>query len=154
MSVNAERHTWTNTLVGVIDTAFALSEEELYFTEMIVQKMLAVLRIPERGEPVALPVAVAQELNGAVFSTLVHSPRASGYFREARAVEPSDTVVTLEAWRQALLGLITAAYPELDPVETVYATQTMDDLLLAIGVPQRAAMYLPDEVVRAHVTGA
>jgi hypothetical protein len=62
--------------------------------------------------------------------------------------------VTLEAWRQAILSLLNIAYPDLEPVEVVWATQTVDELLLGLGVPGRAAAFFPDEVVRAHKTGA
>lgn len=141
--------------MGILDSAFALSEEELYFTTVIVKKLLEGLRIPERsGEGAVVPTAVAQEAHAGVFSTLVNSPRDAGFFKEARGVASGDTVVTLEAWRQALLGLITTGFPDLEPVEVVWATSTIDDLLLGLGVPNRAAAFFPDEVVRAHTTGA
>jgi hypothetical protein len=152
--VKIERHTWLNTIVGILDGAFALSEEELFFTTLIVRRLLEGLRIPERGEALVLPVAVVREANSGLFSTLLNSPRDAGLFREARGVEEGDTVVTLEAWRQAVLSLLNIAYPELEPVEVVWATQTVDELLLGLGVPGRAAAFFPDEVVRAHKTGA
>lgn len=152
--VKIERHTWINTIVGVLDTAFSLSEEELYLTTVIVRRLLEGLRIPERGEPHTIPAAVAQEALAGVFSTLLNSPRGVGLVREPRPIEEGDTVVTLEAWRQAVLGLITSAYPDLQPLEIVWATTTIDELLLGLGIPARAAAFFPDEVVRAHNTGA
>ena len=153
--MKVERHTWLNTLVGILDAAFSLSEEELYFTTVIVKQLLEGLRIPERGGAGSIvPTAVAQEAHAGVFSTLVNTSRDAGLFKEPRGVEAGDTIVTLEAWRQALLGLITTGFPDLEPVEVVWATSTIDELLLGLGVPNRAAAYFPAEVVRAHTTGA
>lgn len=149
-----ERHTWLNTIVGIIDSAFALSDEEMYFTTVIVRKLLEGLRIPERHPADILPIAVTQEACAGVFSTQLHAHRAAGVSRIARAVASDDTVVTLEAWRQAIMTLILVSYPDLDPMERMWATGTVDELLLALGVPARAAAFFPDEVVRAHASGA
>lgn len=149
-----ERHTWLNTILGILDGAFGLSDEELYFTTVIVRKLLEGLNIPERHPADILPIAVTQEAFAGVFSTQLHAPRNAGVQRIVRAVDETDTVVTLEAWRQAVMTLLLVSYPDLDPGERMWATSTIDDLLLALGVPARAAAFFPDEVVRAHASGA
>lgn len=148
------RHTWVNTIVGILDGAFALTDEERFFTQDIVRKLLAALRIPERGRPEQLPAAVASEAEAGLYTLSLYEPRDAGVVRHPRTVRPGDTVVTLEAWRQALVTLLADGYPDLDAFEVVMATKTFDDLLVALGVPSRAAAFLPEDVVRAHLQGA
>jgi hypothetical protein len=152
--MKAERHTWLNTILGTLDASFALSDEELYHSTIIVKRMLERLCIPERGDPDMLPSSLALEAEAGVFSAQLNGPRNAGVQRVVRGVTESDTVVTLEAWRQALLSLITTAYPDLEPTERLFVVQTIDELLLALGVPERAASFIPDTVVRAHLSGA
>jgi hypothetical protein len=149
-----ERHTWLNSIVGLLDTAFQLTDEELFFTSQIVKRLLEALLIPERGQPAQVPAVVAVEAEAGVLSEQINGSRSAGVPRLGRVAKSSDTVVTLEAWRQALLSLITSAYPDLEPLEVAVATQILDELLVALGLPARAALYFPDEVVRAHLSGA
>jgi hypothetical protein len=46
------------------------------------------------------------------------------------------------------LSLITTAYPDLAPAERLVAAKVLRDLLDAIGAPDRASSFLPDDVVR------
>jgi hypothetical protein len=46
--------------------------------------------------------------------------------------------------------MLTSAYPDLNPVERVKAMTVFTELLVAIGVPDRAVYCYPDEVVRAY----
>lgn len=149
-----ERHTWLNSIVGMLDTAFQLTDEELFFTSQIVKRLLEALLIPERGQPAQIPAVVASEAESGVLSEQINGVRSAGVPRLIRAVTRQDAVVTLEAWRQALLSLLTGAYPDLEPLEIAVATQILDELLVALGLPDRAALYFPDEVVRAHLSGA
>lgn len=154
MSSTIRRHTWVNTIVGILDGAFSLNDEERFFTQDIVRRLLEALRIPDRARPEQVPAAVALEAEAGLYSVQLYEPRDAGVVRHARVARPGDTVVTVEAWRQALVNLITDAYPRLDPLEVIAATKVFDDLLVALGVPTRAAAYFPDDVVRAHCQGA
>lgn len=146
------RHTWVNTFVGILDVAFALSEEERYHTQDTITRLLEALRIPERGIPAQLPAAVALEASSGMFSRQLYEPRDAGVVRYPHASNTSP--VTLEAWRQALLNLFRDAYPDMHGAEVVVATSVLNDLLMALGLPMRSASYLPEEVVRAHISGA
>lgn len=148
-----QRHTWLNTIVGILDSSFYLTDEELFFTSDIVRRLLEALNIPERGRPSELPVAVALEASTHLYSMQISGGRQLGAGRPGRVTNSHDTVVTLEAWRQALMTLITTSY-DLDGLETLAVTKVLDDLLVALGVPGRAAAYMPDDVVRAHLDGA
>lgn len=150
----ASRQVWSNTIVGILDAAFHLSEEELFFTAEQVRQLLSGLRIPQRGTPTSLPASVALEAAAGLFSQQMHGPRDAGLHRPVRAVSPADVVVTLEAWREALMGLFVAAYPTLDPYERLGATKILDELLVGLGIPYRAAAHVPAEVVLAHLNGA
>lgn len=151
---NVERSTWINTIAGMLDQAFSLTDEEFFFCSQVVRQLLGALRIPERGAPSAMPAALALEAKGGMYSLQVHGSRDAGVQRPVRATAAGDVVVTLEAWRQALLNLICSAYTDLTEVEVLTAAKTFDDLLIGIGVPQRAAAYVPSDVVRAHLEGA
>jgi hypothetical protein len=138
----------------MLDTAFQLSDEELFFTSQIVKRLLEALRVPERGVPAQIPAIVALEAESGVISEMINGVRSAGVPRMVRSVTPQDSAVTLEAWRQALLSMIVGAYPDLEPLEVAVATEILDELLSALGVPGRAALYFPDEVIRAHLSGA
>lgn len=145
------RHVWLNTFVGIIDTAFVLTDEEQYFCQVIVRQLLSSLHIPERGPAVIIPSPVLAELDSNTWSIQISEGRDNLDLHRPRLVERTDTVVSLEAWRDALTGMLTSAYPDLQPVERVAITQVFDDLLAALGVPNRAARFLPGDVVRAHL---
>ncbi len=149
-----ERHTWLNAFSGMLDTAFQLSDEELFFTSQIVKRLLEALHVPERGTPSQVPAIVALEAESGLISEQINAVRSSGVPRLVRPVSVHDSAVTLEAWRQALLTMLIDAYPDLEPLEVAVATEILDELLTALGVPGRAALYFPDEVVRAHLSGA
>jgi hypothetical protein len=138
----------------MLDTAFQLTDEELFFTSQIVKRLLEALMIPERGQPAQIPAVVAVEAEAGILNEQINGARSAGVPRLARSVSQTDAVVNLEAWRQALLSLLTSAYPDLEPLEVAVATQILDELLVALGLPGRAALYFPDEVVRAHLSGA
>lgn len=112
----------------------------------IVTKLLAVLRVPDRGQPAVLPVPVAQEAYSGYYSLALVAPRESGVTRPVRPVTASDVVVSLEAWREAIVGMFTTAYPDLTGDERLMLTKVFDDLLRALGVPDRAAAFVPDTV--------
>lgn len=145
-----ERHHWLNSLVGILDGAFHLSDMEQLQVIGYVRRLLTALRIPERGDPVVVPAAVALEAASGFYTVALNSPRESNLTRNVRGVSEDDMVVSVDAWRDALLGLITTAYPDLLPEEKLVAGAVLTDILLGLGVPQRAASFFPDAVVRAY----
>lgn len=144
------RHHWLNTIVGLLDSAFYLSEEELYSVTYIVDRLLDTLHIPERDKAAVVPAVVDQEVRGGVYSLQLDSPRSSGLQRPVRRTTEHDCVASLEAWRNALENLVLSAYPSLSGEERVLLAKVLTDLLAAIGVPERAAAFFPDAVLRAH----
>lgn len=144
------RHHWLNTIVGILDSAFFLTDEEQFAVADIVQKVLATLRIPERGVPAILPVPIAQEAYAGYYSIALTGPRTSGVVRTVRPVTDHDVVISIEAWREAIVGMFTTAYPDLTSDERLMLTKVFHDLLAAIGAPQRAASFVPEVVIEAY----
>lgn len=144
-----ERHHWLNTIVGLLDVAFHLSDEEQFYTSDIVARLLDSLHIPERESSGELPPALALEVASGFYTMQLNSHRDSGVVRPIRAVAAGDVPVSLETWREAVLTMITTAYV-LNPLERLVATKVLTDLLAAIGVPERHAAFFPDSVVRAY----
>lgn len=140
------QHHWLNTFVGVIDAAFWLSDEEQYQVIGILRRLLTTLRIPQRGEPVELPVPLVLEVDSAFYSVALDAAQN----RPVRPVDAADIVVSVETWRDALLSMLLVAYPDLRPEERLVAAKIFDDLLTALGVPDRAAVAFPDTVIRAY----
>lgn len=146
----AQRHHWLNTFVGILDGAFHLTDEEQFFCTDIINRLLAALRVPERGVPDELPSAVALEARSGLFTVQLTGPLTTRLRRPVRAASPDDQVVSPDAWAAAFTGMLTTAYPDLAPHERVVAQKVFLDVLDALGVPARAAAYFPDDVVRAH----
>jgi hypothetical protein len=145
-----ERHHWLNTVVGILDSAFYLSDVEQVQVIAVVRDLLTALRIPERGDPEELPAPLALEVHSNYYTVALSGPRDSGVTRTVRRTNDSDLVVSLEAWRDALTGLFAAAYPELAPFERLTLAKVLSDLLAALGIPERAAAFFPHEVVNAY----
>lgn len=147
-----ERHHWLNTFVGILDAAFHLTEIEQAQLIAIFRDLLVAVRVPERGTPEEIPAALALEVTSGFFTVSLAGPRDSGVVRPVRPAGPSDVVVSLEAWRGALVGMLTVAYPGMLPAERLLVDRVFTDVLAGIGVPQRAAEFLPGDVVRAYRT--
>lgn len=148
LRVIPERHHWINTIVGLLDQAFNLTDDEQVFAIGFVNRLLELLHIPDRADPAALPVPVVLEVSAQVYTTQLSSARENDLVRPVRAVRQGDVFVSVETWVEALLALMTSAYPDLDPSERLVAAKVLRDLLDAIGVPDRAASFIPDDVVR------
>jgi len=146
MSTRVERHHWLNTIVGVLDSAFHLTLDEQFAVSSIVNKLLAALRIPERGAAQVLPMPVVQEAHASYYSTSM----ATEDGRVVRGATSLDCVTSLETWRSALEDMVVTAYPDLSAEERILLAKVLSDLLAAIGVPNRAAMFFPDAVLKAH----
>lgn len=147
---DVERHHWLNTFLGIIDAAFNLTDAEQAHLIVIFRDLLKALQIPERGAPIEIPATLALEVTSSFHTIALAGPRDSQMQRPVRAAGPGDVVVSVEAWRDALAGLLDVAYPDLIPAERLLASKVLGDCLTGIGVPRRAAAFLPDDVVRAY----
>lgn len=139
-----------NTFLGILDSAFHLTDVEQAQMISILRDLLGALRIPDRGEPSEIPAALALELASGFFTVGLAGPRDLDRERPVRAVTESDMVVSVEAWRDMLTNMVLVAYPDLLPTERLLLSKILTDLLTGIGVPRRAAAFLPDDVVRAY----
>lgn len=144
----ASRTNWINTIVGILNSAFTLSEEEKYQVMSITKRLLQALNIPERSTPEKLPAAVALESRSGFYSVSLNQ-RSLLSESEIRRVTVNDIVVSIESWRDALLGLLTTAYPDLSMEERIITAKILTEMLVALGLPERAAVFFPEEVVRA-----
>jgi hypothetical protein len=145
-----QRHDWLNAIVGTLDVAFHLTGDEQYLVSSIVAQLLDGLNIPDRGRPGTLPAAVAAEVSAGVYSQQLATPRDHAMTRAVRAAQGHDIVVSLETWREALLGMLLTAYPEIAGMERLLAMKILTELLAGIGVPNRAAAAFPDDLIRLY----
>ncbi len=143
------RDHWLNTVVGLIDASFYLSPEEQYASTKIITGLLDRLNIPDRGQPLVIPMPVVQEMHANYYSTALDTVN-SGLPRQTRFVNNQDCVTSLEAWRSALEGMILQAYPDLSGDQRLLLAKVLNDWLAAVGIPNRAASFLPAQVLRAH----
>lgn len=148
-----ERHHWVSALVGILDRSFTLDETEQFFVVDIVGRLLDRLSIPDRGVADTLPAPVALEVHSGFFTVLLASAQDSYLRRGAGRAEDDDLVASVDAWRFAFITMLTTAYPDLDVYERIIASAVVDDLLVAVGLPDRAPKSLPDEVVSAARSG-
>ena len=144
-----QRHHWLNTYLGILDSVFFLSEEEQYHTIKIISSLLEAIKIPERGTPVLIPASVAVEAKNSYYSISLDARQKSNFERHPRILDNGDLMVSIDAWRDSLLNMLTTAYPELEPEEKILCAKIFTELLVALGLPNRAAAYFPDDVVRA-----
>lgn len=137
---------WLATFVGVLDSAFSLSDDELFEVRRIMQRLLEALNVPGRGEPDAVPMVVRQEMLSGYYSNGLASPAAPA----VRPANADDCVASAEAWRTALEYMLMSSYPDLTGDELLLLRKVLADLLAAIGVPNRAAAFFPEAVMAAH----
>jgi hypothetical protein len=149
MSPRPERYHWINTIVGILDQAYHLNDTEQVRVIEIVNGLLEGLNVPDRSDPVVIPAPLAHEVATGTYAAQLAAPRENGLIYTARTVEGNDIVVSIEAWCEALIDLLVTAYPDLSPVERFASAKILSDLLNAIGLPDRAASFFPDDVVRA-----
>lgn len=147
--MQAERHHWLNTILGLLDSTFSLTPMEEPPTIRAIQNLLSELNIPDRADAPSLPAAVALEVTSSHFTIQFSSPRRADLMRPPRRTSPSDIPVSLETWRQGFVSLITSAY-DLSAMELLLTATVFNDILTELGVPNRAASYYPEEVLRAY----
>lgn len=145
-------HHWLNTIAGQIDAAYSLTQEELYATTKILNDLLGRLDLGSRPAPQVLPTALIAEMNSRYWAVQLHSSdRVGRRATSARLLSDGDTVISIDAWRNALVSQLTSAYPTLNPIERVIITKTFDSLLDALGVQYRAPKYIPEAAVIHHI---
>lgn len=147
MSAGIERHHWVSTIVGILDGAFALTDEEQFLTAAIVRGLLDRLDIPGRGQAAELPVAVTLEATGGVFSSQLAAGRP---VLRTRSRVATHVNVALEDWRDMVCRMIFRAYPNLAPEERFFAVTTIDEMLMSLGLPDRAPAFIPADVVSVY----
>jgi hypothetical protein len=148
--ISPQRHDWLNAIVGTLDIAFHLTGDEQYLVAGIVNQLLEGLDIPDRGVPEVLPTAVLLEASAHVYSEQLGAGRDHGLARTVRAAQQLDVVAALSTWREALLGMLLTAYPDITGMERSIALRILTELLAGIGVPARAAAVYPDDVIRLY----
>lgn len=146
---HAERHHWLNAVVGLLDRAFLFDPTEQFFVIDIVGRLLDHLNIPDRAVAASLPSPVALEVRSGFYTVALGGSAEMSQGRRPRAVGRHDVTASVDAWRHALLAMFIAAYPDLQAHERMVAAAILDDLLVAVGLPGRAATCHPDEVVAA-----
>lgn len=140
----AQRHHWLNTLVGIVDQTFNLTDEERFGVTSVFSTLLNRLQIPERGTPAAMPIPVAQEVAGNYYSNALANASNANYTREVRPASQNDIAVPIDTWREAYIGMFLTAYPNISGEERLLLSKAFQDLFAAIGAPHRAPTHLPD----------
>ena len=137
---------WLATFVGVLNSAFLLTDDEQFEVRRILQRLLEVLHVPDRGTPKVVPLGLRQEMMSGHYSeSLVRVATAP-----VREATPADCVASAEAWRTALEYMLLSAYPDMSADEVLLMRKVLTDLLAAIGVPTRVAAFFPEAVMAAH----
>ncbi len=136
---------WSAMLTGMLDYAFGLDDAEQLGVLTVANQILDFLNIPDRGDPVEVPIQLATEAETGRYSARL----GSGAPRVVRTAADGGHILPISTWRVAIQRLFQAAYPDLDPLELLMAAKLLDDLLLALGLPDRAAVFTPDHVWRS-----
>lgn len=144
-NVAIRREHWATMLTGMLDSAFGLTDEEQLGVMAAVNHLLEFLDIPGRGDPVDVPVQLALEAQTGLYSARL----GSGAPRFPRHSSDGGYVLPVNTWRVAIQRLFQVAYPDIDPLETILMAKVINDLLAAIGLPDRAAVFTPDHVWRS-----
>lgn len=145
-----KRHHWLNTIVGIIDSAFRLSPMEQMGTLDVVNKILKATRIPDRAVAQTLPAPLSFEIASGIFSNQLATARNLNQNYDSIPVGSGDMVISAEAWRDALVGLILTSYPDLTADEKLYINVGFTNLLESLGIPQRRAYFFPQTVITAY----
>ncbi len=151
MTQRPERYHWLNTIVGILDQAYHLTDVEQVNVVTLVNNLLAHLNIPDRADPTVVPALVAIEMSAGTYASLLSGPRLSDV-HPVRLADEDDIVVSVEAWSETLVTMITTAYPDIDAPTRMIMHKVFADILDALGVPDRAATFFPEDVVRSALT--
>ena len=146
-------HHWVNMYLGILDGVFSLSEREQHDIIKEIKSLLDKLDVNNRKEPLELPAPVALELKAGFYTNLLKL--TSNEKRAYRNTgEQNNFEVSVEAWRDPFINWLILAYPDLDSEDRILAAKSFEAVLINIGVPDRVPYYLPDDVIRAHLSGS
>lgn len=141
---------WVNVMVGLLDSTFLLTDVEQIGAADVLGRLLERLRIDDRPAPTSIPAALALEIDANFYTIALTKARTVAAARPVRMAGPQDPRVSVEAWSNTFVSLLTQAYPSIEPIEAMLASKVIGDLLLALGVPDRAALHTPDDVMRSY----
>lgn len=144
-----KRYHWVNTVVGILDSVFYLTDVEMYHSIDSLNKILSKLQIPERGGSVMIPASVAIEAESSFYTRSINNLEGNNKFRIPRVNIENDMIVSIDSWRDMFVNMFIITYPNMLAEEKLLLSSFFNTLLLALGVPDRAASYFPDDVVRA-----
>lgn len=144
---HVSRHHWLNTLLGIVDSVWNLSPEELVYASQQITQMLVTINIPERGTPHIIPAPLALEVDGGFYALQLDAPYDSNEPRPVRQLENRDISLPVDVWVSSLVSLVTTAYT-LEPIERLYLVKGFTELLADLGTEKRAPVYVPEDVVR------
>ena len=130
--MSASRSDWVNGLVETIDRAYLLNGAELRATAAVVYQILSTLRIPQRGEPVSLPIFVVAS-SGAGHE---HLDRAVVEVTTAQVVPP-------RTWSKMVLSQILQSWPDVSEEEVGTATRMFTELFVTLEAQSRNIAELP-----------
>jgi hypothetical protein len=147
-----ERYHWVNMYLGILDGAFTLTEEEQHDIIKEIKLLLDRLNIPKRSNPIEIPSALALEVRASFYTNLLNKNIKRG--NEANLDQENILKVSIEAWRDPFLNWLILAYPDLDGEERIIAANTFEKLLKNLRLPNRVPYYLPDDVIKAHLSGS
>lgn len=132
--------------MGIIDSAFELTDQELLVAADALRSLFTALQIPDRGSPREVPMPLLLEITSRFYTTYLRETANGSTPPEPRAVTSGELIAPVEAWRSALANLIFLAYPDLSPEERLATDKILTDLLGALGVSRRRAKFLPVDI--------
>lgn len=141
-----DRDQWVHTFMGIIDSAFELTDEEQLVTADTLRSLFSALRIPDRGSPREVPMPLLLEITSRFYTTYLRNTAKETDRPQPRAAGPGELLAPIEAWRSALANIIFLAYPDLSPEERLATDKILTDLLGALGVSRRRANFLPVDI--------
>lgn len=145
--MNTTLSDWSHTIIGILDATWSLTDLERYHSLEVINKLLTYLRIPERSTPVFIPIDVALEVQSQFWSLQLEKSQSSIAEKPIRKVQEGDQTYPLEVWRTSIEKLILNPYPDLEPTERLLLSKYLTELLSSLGVPDRAPVFLPENVV-------
>lgn len=146
-----ERFHWVNMYLGILDGVFTLTEEEQHDIIKEIKLLLDRLNIPNRSNPIQIPATLALEVRAGFYTNLLNKNIKNN------SIETSDKdlfSVSMEAWRDPFINWLFLAYPDLDSEERIIAAKSFEKVLIMLNIPKRKPYYLPDDVIKAHLSGS
>lgn len=149
--VKIERYHWINMYLGILDGVFSLTEEEQHDIIKEIKLLLDRLNIPNRSNPIEIPATLALEVRAGFYTNLLNKNIKNNNLE----INDKDLFsVSLEAWRDPFINWLFLAYPDLDSQERIITAKSFEKVLKMLNIPKRVPYYLPDDVIKAHLSGS